>query len=58
MNFISKGILVLTEKNLLFWAQEIQECLPNENLKEKMKIGTFSPNQSLQKSLPLPYFRT
>ncbi len=48
MDFISKRILVLTEKNLLFWAQEIQECLPNENLKGKKKIGTFSPNQSLQ----------
>jgi hypothetical protein len=58
MNFISKGNLVLTEKNLLFRAQEIQECFPNENLKGKMKIGTFSPNQSLLKSLPPPYFRT
>jgi hypothetical protein len=58
MNFISKGNLVHTKKNLLFRAQVIQECLPNENLKGKMKMGTFSRNQSLQKSLPLPYFRT
>jgi hypothetical protein len=35
MNFISKGILGLIGENLLFWAQEIQECLPNENLKAK-----------------------
>ncbi len=39
MNFISKGNLVLTVKNLLLRAQVIQECFPNGLSKVEMVLS-------------------